>query len=204
LILAINLDGLTGGSPGVSVPFEMGVSNMVFENRGTYVWLVGGFLVVVFLITAWIETHRLGYQARAVRENLDAAEALGINSTRVKLQMTVISSALTGIVGGLAAYYIAFIDPDSSFGIARSIDFVLVGIIGGMGTAWGPILGAALVELLHNQLSGLLGSGSAGLYLVVYGVLMIAVVLFFPRGIVGGIAWVRARIRNRKKRSSDV
>lgn len=204
LILAINLDGLTGGSPGVSVPFEMGVSNMVFENRGTYVWLTGGFLILVFLITAWIETHRLGYQARAVRENLDAAEALGINSTRVKLQMTVISAALTGVVGGLSAYYIAFIDPDSSFGIARSIDFVLVAIIGGMGTAWGPILGAALVELLHNELSGLLGSGSAGLYLVVYGVLMIVVVLFFPKGIVGGIELVRRRIRTRKERGSNV
>lgn len=204
LILAINFDGLTGGSPGVSVPFEMGVSNMVFEDRGTYVWLVGGFLVVVFVITAWIETHRLGFQARAVRENLDAAEALGINSIRVKLQMTVISAVLTGIVGGLSAYYIAFIDPDSSFGIARSIDFVLVAIIGGMGTAWGPILGAALVELLHNELSGLLGSGSSGLYLVVYGVLMIAVVLFFPKGIVGGIELVRRRLRNRKERGSDV
>lgn len=204
LVLAINFDGLTGGSPGVSVPFESGVANMVFEDRGTYVWLIGGFLILVFLVTAWIETHRLGYQARAVRENIDAAEALGINSIRVKLQMTVISAALTGVVGGLSAYYIAFIDPSSSFGIARSIDFVLVAIIGGMGTAWGPILGAALVELLHNELSGLLGSASSGLYLVVYGVLMILVVLFFPKGIVGAIELVRRRLRNRNERRSDV
>lgn len=199
LILAINVDGVTGGSPGVSVPFDMGVSNMVFENRGSYVWLIGGFLVLVFALTAWIENHRLGYQARAVRENLDAAEALGINSTRVKLQMTVLSAALTGVVGGLSAYYIAFIDPDSSFGIARSIDFVLVVIIGGMGSAWGPLIGAALVELLHTKLSGLLGSGGAGLYLVVYGALMIIVVLFFPRGIVGGIELLKRKIRNRRK-----
>lgn len=204
LILAINLDGLTGGSPGVSVPFEMGVSNMVFENRGTYVWLIGGFMVFVFALTAWIENHRLGYQARAVRENLEAAESLGINSTRVKLQMTVLSATLTGIVGGLSVYYIAFIDPDSSFGIARSIDFVLVVIIGGMGTAWGPLIGAALVVLLHTKLSGLLGSGGAGLYLVVYGGLMIVVVLFFPRGIVGGIDLLKRKLRNRREGSKRV
>lgn len=204
LILAINLDDLTGGSPGVSVPFKAGVANMVFDNRGSYVWLIGGFLVLVFGLTAWIETHRLGSQARAVRESRDAAESLGINSTRVKLQMTGISSALTGIVGGLSAYYIAFIDPSSSFGIGRSIDFVLVAIIGGMGTVWGPVLGAILIQLLHNELSGALGSSGAGLYLVVYGVLMIVVVLFFPKGLVGGLDVVRRRIRTSKESRARV
>lgn len=204
LILAINLDDLTGGSPGVSVPFKAGVANMVFDNRGSYVWLIGGFLVLVFGLTAWIETHRLGSQARAVRESRDAAESLGINSTSVKLQMTAISSALTGIVGGLSAYYIAFIDPSSSFGIGRSIDFVLVAIIGGMGTVWGPILGAILIQLLHNELSGALGSSGAGLYLVVYGVLMIIVVLFFPKGLVGGLDVVRRRIRTSKESGARV
>lgn len=195
LILAIHLDWLTGGSPGVSVPFEPGTANMVFDSRGSYVWLIGGFVVVVFAVTTWLDRHRLGFQAKAVRENVEAAEALGINGTRVKLQMTVLSAALTGIIGGLSAFYIAFIDPDSSFGIARSIDFVLVAIIGGMGTIWGPLVGAVLVELLHVELSGALGGGGAGLYLVVYGVLMIVVVLFFPRGIVGGIETLRRKLR---------
>jgi branched-chain amino acid transport system permease protein len=195
LILAIHLDWLTGGSPGVSVPFEPGVANMVFDSRGAYVWLIGGFAVLVFAVTTWLDRHRLGFQAKAVRENIEAAEALGIHGTRVKLQMTVLSAVLTGIVGGLSAFYIAFIDPDSSFGIARSIDFVLVAIIGGMGTVWGPLVGAILVELLHVELSGALGGGGAGLYLVVYGVLMIIVVLFFPRGIVGGIESLKRRFR---------
>lgn len=199
LILAINLDGLTGGSPGVSVPFELGVSKMVFAERGTYAWLIGGFMVFVFALTGWLDGHRLGYQAKAVRENIEAAEALGINATWIKLQMTVLSAVLTGVVGGLSAFYIAFIDPDSSFGIARSIDLVLVVIIGGMGTVWGPILGSALVVFLHTQLSGALGGGGAGLYLVVYGTLMIVVVLFFPRGLVGGIDYVKRKIRLKRK-----
>jgi branched-chain amino acid transport system permease protein len=193
LILSVQWDWLTGGSSGISVPYEPGLATMTFTDRRAYAWLIGGFVVLVFVLTAWLQGRRLGYGAVAVRENVAAAESLGIDSTLVKLKMTALSAALTAVAGALGAFQIAFIEPESSFNVTRSIDFVLVAIIGGMGTALGPIIGAVLVEALHNGLRGSLGSGHDGLYLVIYGALLIVVVLFLPRGLVGGFGWLRSR-----------
>jgi branched-chain amino acid transport system permease protein len=199
LILAIQWVWLTGGSTGISVPYEPGFATMTFTDRRSYAWLIGGFVVLLFLLTAWLSGRRLGFGAVAVRENIAAAESLGIDSTLVKLKMTVLSAMLTAVTGTLSAFYIAFIEPESSFNVTRSIDFVLVAIIGGMGTAIGPVIGAVLVEVLHNGLRGALGSGHDGLYLVIYGGLLIVVMLFLPRGLVGGALWLRSRLLSGRK-----
>lgn len=187
-ILAIELEAVTGGSGGLSVPFEPGWQNMFFTDRGDYLWLLGGLLVVVYAFTKWIERRRLGYQAVAVRENVDAAEALGIDTVAVKLKMTALSAFFTALAGAGLAQYLGFIDPESGFGLNESIEIVLVAIIGGMGLAAGPLIGAVLIVLLETILRNYLGTaGSGGLYLVIYGGLLILVVLLVPKGLLGSI-----------------
>lgn len=198
LILAIDLDGLTGGSAGLSATYKPGFVNMTFADRGHYIWLSGALLVILVALSTALERWRLGFHARAVKDNLDAAESLGINGVAMKLRLSALSAFFTGVTGALVAMYIAYIDPTSYLGVNRSVEFVLVAIIGGIGTVWGPILGAILIETLQVCLRGSLGDQSAGAYLVIYGALMIIVVLFMPRGLAGGLQDMAGMLRRRK------
>ena len=123
-----------------------------------------------------------------VREDEDAAEALGIATRRLKVQAVTLSAALTSMCGSFWAQYVGFVDPIHVFSIDLSVRFALNSIIGGIGTALGPFLGSILITSLETYLratlSGL-GTGFAGTYLVIYGTALILVVRFAPEGLTG-------------------
>jgi len=143
----------------------------------------------------WLQQHAFGLALEAIRQDVDAAEALGVSSTRVKLQAHAISTALVGLAGGLFAINFQYISPSNVFDFRLSLSIVLMPIVGGVGTVVGPVLGAVLFSYL--QLKLLASPTLRDSYLFIYGGLLIVVMLFEPRGIVGLWerlwAWVRRR-----------
>jgi branched-chain amino acid transport system permease protein len=131
-----------------------------------------------------IETSRFGAYLIAVRENEDAAKALGVDATMVKLGAMTISAALTAAAGCFYAQYYLFIDAGIAYGPWISIEALLAPIIGGIGTVFGPLLGALVVKTL-GELAKLVTGNAPGLDLVIYGGVLIVVVAFAPQGIAG-------------------
>jgi branched-chain amino acid transport system permease protein len=190
---------LTGGPGGLSVPFvPPSFLAYSFKLLRPHAYIALAALIVVTVIFQAIRRGAMGYRLRAIRQNADAAEVIGIDTTRVKLFAAVISGALMAMLGTLYAQVAVFFDPDTVFGIAGiSIRVALIAIIGGVGTAAGPILGAFFIIPLEEIMNGLLSSRAAGLSQFVFGVILIAVILWQPRGFITALDSLRARLSRR-------
>jgi branched-chain amino acid transport system permease protein len=138
---------------------------------------------MVICIVRRLEHSKMGYCLLAVRENESAAEALGVNITKTKMVALVISGCITAVCGVVYAQYVWYIEPGSVFSNAFSVQITLTAIIGGLTTVWGPIVGAVFLIPLGEILRVYLGGGGHGIYLMIYGVLLIAVVRLLPKGI---------------------
>jgi branched-chain amino acid transport system permease protein len=187
---------LTGGPGGLSVPFvPPSFTAYSFKLLRPHAWIALVALVVVTAIFEAIRRGAMGYRLRAIRQNPAAAEVIGIDTTRVKLQAAVISGTLIAMLGTLYAQVAVFFDPDTVFGIASiSIRIALIAIIGGVGTAAGPILGAFFIIPLEEIMNDLLSSRAAGLSQLVFGIILIAVILWRPRGFITVFGSWRARL----------
>jgi branched-chain amino acid transport system permease protein len=206
LIVASRWRGLTSGSEGIPVPFRPGLWTL---GLGHVAWIYVALAVAVlyYLIQVWLERSRFGYQLAGVREDEDAAEALGIASRRAKVIAVTLSAALTSIVGTLWAQYIGFVDPFYVFSVPLSVRFALNAIIGGVGTAIGPYLGSIFITSLETYLRATApklfgaGTGFTGIYLILYGAVLIVAVRFAPEGLAGIAARLRARARSVRARA---
>jgi branched-chain amino acid transport system permease protein len=190
-LVAINETWLTGGAQGIfifSLPELFGFD--VF-SRSTQLFMSLFFFALVLTTTILIARGRLGYQMRAVREDEEAAQAAGINPQRVKLVAFALSGALTGLGGGIYGVYLSFLEPHDIFFLPLSVQIALTAIIGGRGTIWGPLAGATLLVLARELFRGAFNEAN----LLIYGVLILVVVLFAPRGMIGELA--RAAVRRR-------
>jgi len=142
--------------------------------------------VAAFALCAWLLRSRAGYYWQAIRENEEAAQALGINTFRWKLLAVAISAAMTAVAGVFFAFYYNNLFPEQIFHISRSIEIILGPVIGGVGTLFGPVLGAAVLTLLSDGITEVLafaGLEIPGIKQVFYGVVLLAVVMFLPHGI---------------------
>jgi branched-chain amino acid transport system permease protein len=190
---------LTGGPGGLSVPFTPpGFAAYSFKLLRPHAYIA---LVALMIVTAIFETIRrgaMGYRLRAIRENPAAAEVIGVDTTRVKLQAAVLSGTLMAMLGTLYAEVAVFFDPDTVFSIAAiSIRIAMIAIIGGVGTAAGPILGAFFIIPLEELMNDLLSSRAAGLSQFVFGVILIGVILWRPRGFITLVDQLRVRLPRR-------
>jgi branched-chain amino acid transport system permease protein len=187
---------LTGGPGGLSVPFvPPSFSAYSFKLLRPHAYIALVALIVVTVIFEMIRRGAMGYRLRAIKQNAPAAEVIGIDTTRVKLQAAVISGVLVAMLGTLYAQIAVFFDPDTVFGIASiSIRIALIAIIGGVGTAAGPILGAFFIIPLEEIMNALLSSRAAGLSQLVFGIILIGVILWRPRGFITVIDALRARL----------
>jgi branched-chain amino acid transport system permease protein len=157
---------------------------MQFGSRRGYVALVLGFVVAAMLVTAWLRHSRFGAQLQAVRDNEDAARAIGVDPWRVKLGAIVLSGGFMGAGGAFYVQVFQYIDPGIAFGPASSVEALVAAIVGGMGTLWGPVLGAAVLHLLAEATRNLFGM-LPGLNMVIYGAVLVLIVMFVPRGLSG-------------------
>jgi branched-chain amino acid transport system permease protein len=188
LIVASRWRGFTSGSEGIPVPFRPGFVTLGFTSKVAWVYVVLALALLVYFAERYLEDSRMGYRLAGVREDEDAAEALGIPSRRLKVLAIAVSAALTSACGTLWAQYVGFVDPFYVFSVDLSVRFALNAIIGGIGTAMGPFVGSILITALEIYLRASFSdvkAGLIGIYLVIYGCLLIVLVRFVPQGVVG-------------------
>jgi branched-chain amino acid transport system permease protein len=164
---------LTGGGVGLTLP--------PYLNRPLFYYATLGLAIVVIAIMWWIRRSEFGATLIAIREDEVGAEMRGINTTLNKIVAFTIAGFLTGIVGGLWAYQNTFIDPDIVFIESRTVELVIMSMLGGLGTVAGPPIGAAVIYWLRD----IVWANFLQYHLLVEGLLMILIVLYVPQGIVG-------------------
>jgi len=176
-----------GGALGLDYPIlPDGWKNFVWS--GTKVGFFYGALalfVLIFGIVRWIETHRLGYYLRAVREGQETAESLGVNSAAVKLSAMAFSAFLAALCGGFFVQYNYRVDPPMVMSLDMSMKFVLITILGGVGNFWGPLLGAAILIPLQEYSRAYLTALGSGVDLVIFGIIIMLMMIRQPKGIMG-------------------
>jgi branched-chain amino acid transport system permease protein len=183
---------VTGAGVGTLIPLDLRPEAFQFQSRAPFYWIVLGLVGVSLALIRVIEDSRFGAYLIAVRENEDAAQALGVNTTAVKIIAMTISAAITAAAGGFYAQYFLFVDADIAYGPWISVEALLAPIIGGAGTVFGPLLGALVVKSL-GELGKLAAGDAPGLNLVIYGCVLILVVAVAPRGIAGILSGLRHR-----------
>ena len=195
-ILAVSVD-FTGGGVGLMLPLRESFANMQFASRRGYIGLVLGFVVAAMLVTSWLRHSRFGAQLQAVRDNEDAARAIGVDPWSVKLGAITLSAAFMGAGGAFYVQVFQYIDPGLAFGPVSSVEALVAAIVGGMGTLWGPVLGAAVLHLLGELTRNLFGQ-LPGLNMIVYGSVLVLIVMFVPRGLSGAGRSLRGVLRGRR------
>ncbi|MDR0570754.1 MAG: branched-chain amino acid ABC transporter permease [Clostridiales Family XIII bacterium] len=181
-VAAVTSKGLTGGSQGLTIHYDPSLANMIFASKSSYAALCWLYMMLCLLLCLWLERSRTGLLLTASGENQEAAESLGIHASAVMLAAFVLSAALTSMGGSIYAQYYLFMEPTSLMGLSSSVNFILLAITGGMGTAFGPVLGSMLLTPLSNLLRGGLTRVS-GLHGFVLGLALLAVLIFKPDGI---------------------
>jgi branched-chain amino acid transport system permease protein len=182
-----------GGANGIAIPSRPDFVNFQFSSKLGFCYAALGVLAVVSVVSLAIHRSRLGYVLLAIRENERSAAALGIDVVQGKVMAAAISGALAALVGPIYANYVLFIDPESVLGVPLSIDALLFAFIGGLGSLFGPLLGAVVLVPLTELLRGLLGGRLAGIHLIVYGVILILMMRLAPRGLWGLLSDAMAR-----------
>ena len=182
----------TGAGVGMMIPLGNSAANFQFASSAGSLYAILGFTLAGFAITWWLKHSRFGAWLQAVRDNEESAAALGVNVFRVKLGAIMISGALMSAGGVFYTQYFRYIDSHIAYGPSVSIDALLAPIVGGMGTLAGPLLGAALLQGLGEVTRNLMGD-APGVSLVIYGAVLVAMVTFLPRGIIGAFAPARRR-----------
>lgn len=180
---------LLGGASGLFLPKDQG-RFPAFEFGGSHgdYWAILVMAAICLLANLAIVNAPLGFYLRAIRDNEDAAQGLGVGLLRNKVLAMVISAVLTSCVGTLYARYLTFADPYLLASPVLTIEIVLFATIGGLGTPFGPILGALLFVPLGEILRGQLGAALPGLHYFLYGLAVVLVVLILPRGIAPSLA----------------
>ncbi len=166
----------TGGAFGLQLPS--------FLNLPYFYYMMLLVTGLTYLTThLLLERARFGYKLLAIREHEEAAEMVGVNTVSIKIQAFALSAFFPGILGGIYAYWVTYIHPDSVLGAQLTDFMVVMAFLGGIGSLWGPLLGAIVVQMIQRLLWLFWGEGT--FYLVIIGVAICAVVLFIPNGLVG-------------------
>ena len=199
MLIFLKFRDFAWGAEGTTIP-NLGHAPLMmqFETKTPYYYVVLGLLFSALVITAWIERSRVGYYLVALGEDEDAAEASGINVNKVKRNIFMISAFLTGLAGTFYTQYIYFIDPQTAFNFNISIEAALVSIVGGVGTLWGPVIGTMLLETTSALLQSWFGNSIGGIQLTIYSLILMAVILWRPTGIVGYLKEIYQRRSNAK------
>ncbi len=177
-----------GAASGITLPIlpESWI-NIEFHgtNKTPYYYLVLAFLAIALLTVYKMERSKWGYYFRAIKEDQDGARALGINPTKYKMLAFILSATLTSIAGTFYAQYVMFIDPASVVYLQLSIGMCLMAVLGGLGTLWGPVIGASVLIALSETTRVMIGGTGQGVDMMMYGLLVMIVAVFQPRGLMG-------------------
>lgn len=184
--IAFNNWEYAGAAVGLSLPMDKrGWSVMIFSDKASYYYLALGLLTLSLAINFAIERSFLGYYFRAIKDEPDAARSLGVGLTVFKQMALFASSFLTAMGGGLYAFKELYIDPPSVLSTGLSIKMALAAILGGVGTLFGPVVGAVILTAIEEGSRALLGGSGRGTDLILYALIIIVVAIYYPRGVIG-------------------
>ncbi len=184
-LLIVHNNDYLGSALGIQWPFgpDSWATLQFARDKTPYVWFALGLLVVTWVATWMIEDSRWGYWWRAVKDDAQAAESLGVEVFSSKMSAAAVSAAFTAIAGGFYAAFVAYIDPESVMTFRFSLLFALPAVLGGIGTLWGPFVGAMILIPLTEITRSYTGGSGSGLDLIIYGALIMFVSLARPEGI---------------------
>jgi branched-chain amino acid transport system permease protein len=173
-----------GGFSGIFLDFTPGFLNFQFQGNLPYYYISLGFMVLGTAVSHLLEHSRMGRFMVAVREDEQAAEALGVNAFKYSMAAIALSAFMTALAGAFYANYIFYIHPNTIMGMGLSIELILRPIVGGLGTVFGPIIGSFILTPLSEASRTFFAKGGLeGMHLILYGFLAILVVLFMRKGI---------------------
>ncbi|MBU6499017.1 MAG: branched-chain amino acid ABC transporter permease [Rhodospirillales bacterium] len=174
---------LTGAGLGITLRLAPGLGNFQFLDRRASYAVMLALLVLATALAHWLRASRFGARLVALRENEDAAQALGIDIVRTKTLAFALSGAVIATAGVVYTQTYLYIDPSIAFSVERSVEMLLVAMIGGPGTVWGPILGAIGLHLVADTAQAWIAL--PGFAAMLYGVVLLAVIRLLPDGIAG-------------------
>jgi branched-chain amino acid transport system permease protein len=184
-LVALNFESLTNGPVGFLItalpPLRLGRWAVNWESKTPFYMAAVLLAAAALVSTAWLKRSRLGAYLVAIRENEDAAEAVGIDTARAKVLTLAHSAFLAGLGGGFYAFYFRYVDPDAVCNIGLSMEMVFIAMVGGLGTVGGPLAGAVFLTAVAEVVRGGFQVG----HLVFYGLFMMLVIRFMPEGIWG-------------------
>ncbi len=180
-----------GSAVGLTIPMSgQGWGAMVFAEKAPYYWLALGLLVLTLGATLAVERSHVGYYLRAIKDEPDAARSIGIDIARYKQIALSLSAFFTALGGSLYAQKELYIDPASVLGTGLSIKMALVSILGGVGTLFGPVVGAVVLTVIEEATRVAFGGTGRGTDTIIYAGLIVVIAVFYPNGLLG---WLRQR-----------
>ena len=182
LRIVTNSVSFTGGGLGMLIPMKASAANFQFADRSGFYFLILVLAALSVALAEWLRRSRFGAQLAAIRENEDSAKALGIHVFREKVKVMLLSGAIGGMGGCFFAQYFLYIDPLVVFGVDKSVEMLLVSMIGGAGTVYGPLVGALLLAFISDITRVL--TQIQGLSLVLYGSLLVVIIAYLPNGLI--------------------
>ena len=182
LRIVTNSVSFTGGGLGMLIPMKASAANFQFAERIGFYFVILLLAALSVALAEWLRRSRFGAQLAAIRENEDSAKALGINVFREKVKVMLLSGAISGMGGCFFAQYFLYIDPLVVFGVDKSVEMLLVSMIGGAGTVYGPLVGALLLASISDITRVL--TQIQGLSLVLYGSLLVVIIAYLPNGLI--------------------
>jgi len=193
-LVALNWESLTNGPVGLLIttlpPVTIAGSPLDWESKVPFYYIVAALAVGSLAAVAVLARSRLGAYLLAVRDDIDTAEAIGINTVQVRVSALALSAFLAGVGGGFYAMYLRYVDPDAVFSIALSVEMVFIAVVGGLTTVMGPLIGAVFLVSLGETFRTHFLTG----HLIFYGLFMMVAIRYMPEGIWG---WLRLLVANR-------
>jgi len=183
--LAVSHIEALGSFTGIFLDFNPSFYNFQFRGNIPYYYIALGFMVASLIAVRIIEVSKVGRFIVAIREDEEAAQALGVNTFKYNMIAIAISAFMTSLAGAFYANFIFYLHPNSLFGMSMSIELILRPIVGGLGTLFGPVIGSFILTPLSEISRAYFAKGGLeGLHLILYGTVAILVVLFMPKGII--------------------
>ncbi len=189
-----------GSAVGLTIPMnQQGWAAMVFAGKAPYYWLALALLVLTLVATLAVERSHIGYYLRAIKDEPDAARSIGIDIARYKQIALCLSAFFTALGGSLYAQKELYIDPASVLGTGLSIKMALVAILGGVGTMFGPVVGAVVLTVIEEVTRVVFGGSGRGTDTIIYAGLIVVIAVFYPNGLIG---WWRERRARAERRAA--
>jgi branched-chain amino acid transport system permease protein len=196
-IVFVEWRALTGGQSGIAGLPELRLAGIALDSHLRLYYVVWGCVYLATIATANIQHSRVGRALRAISSSEVAAQTAGINTGRYKVQVFVLSAALAAVAGSMTVHYMSFANPEP-FGFAYSIELVVMAVLGGAGNVWGPAVGAGAITLLTEvlqPLGNMLRPSGADLHVPAFGLILVLMLVFLPRGVTTSLALLAQRVR---------